>query len=313
MACIDEVSKFAFCSFLKRKLTKDVIQGFVSIMKKIREMQNKKAIYSINENLTFYADFGQEFIFEDVKNYCKSQNSKLINIGIASVTKLGMVERFIRTLQEMISVTIKDITTKEQYKKEIKTVLKIYNNQTHSFIKMSPNEYLSSNTINRKPWDISTKTTEKFNYFQNKKGIEKKLQTTEKEFPIMQSVRLFKKIKKQYKRSHYSTWTNEIYFVDGYKIPLIKENDIGIYLSKHDGKRIKGITYSQNIKKVTMSDYLQIKNVERFMTRKKAIRCSFDNFPNSFYKDISISDLHNYSIPKRLRLKINKWREDNDI
>ena len=53
LVCIDEVSKFVFCSFLKRKLSKDVKQGFVSIIKKIREMQNKTALLSLNENKYF--------------------------------------------------------------------------------------------------------------------------------------------------------------------------------------------------------------------------------------------------------------------
>ena len=91
---------------------------------------------------------------------------------------------------------------------------------------------------------------------------------TKKHFPVMQPVRLFKKVKKQYKRSHFSTWSNQIYFVDGYKIPLHNESDIGIYLSNHDGKRITGITYSQQLKKVIMPDYLQIKNIITFIKKK---------------------------------------------
>ena len=313
LVCIDEVSKYAFCTFLKRKLSKNVKQAFVSLIQKIRKMQNKKALYAINENLTFYGDFGEEFMFKEVKKYCETQNAKIINIGMATVTKLGMVERLIRTLQEMLSVTIKDITTKEEYKNEVKTVVNIYNNQNHSFLKMSPNKYLSSNMFTQKTWDVSSNKNKKFNYFTNKTKIKNKLQMTKKHFPVMQPVRLFKKVKKQYKRSHFSTWSNQIYFVDGYKIPLHNESDIGIYLSNHDGKRITGITYSQQLKKVIMPDYLQIKNIITFIKKKKSIRCSFDNFPDSFYKDILISDLNKYSIPKSLRLKIKKWREKHDI
>ena len=106
-------------------------------------MQSKKAIFKVNENLTFYGDFGEEFMFKDVKKYCETKNAKIINIGIATVTKLGTVERLIRTLQEMLSVTINDITIKKEYKNEVKTVVNIYNNQKHSFIKMSPIQYLS--------------------------------------------------------------------------------------------------------------------------------------------------------------------------
>ena len=313
LVCIDEVSKFVFCSFLKRKLSKDVKQGFVSIIKKIREMQNKTALLSINENLIFYADSGSEFKFKDVIQYCKSNNSKIINIGTPGVTKLGIIERVIRTLQEMLSLSINNISNKYQYKKEVKQIIKIYNKQKHSFTNSSPYNLIMSEKIHLKPWNISKETNNNFEYFKNKKKIKRKLNDMKKDFPILQSVRLYKKIKKQYKRSHFSTWSNQIYFVDGYKIPLLNTSDIGIYLSQHDGTRIKGITYKENLKKVKMSKYLQIKNIIAFMKKKKAIKCSFDNFPDSHYKDILISELDQYFIPKRLRHRIKNWREKNDL
>ena len=57
-------------------------------------MQSKKAISKVNKNLTFYGDFGKEFMFKDVKKYCETKNAKIINIGIATVTKLGTVEQY---------------------------------------------------------------------------------------------------------------------------------------------------------------------------------------------------------------------------
>ena len=68
----------------------------------------------------------------------------------------------------MLSVTINDITTKKEYKNEVKTVVNIYNNQKHSFIKMSPIQYLSSNKITQNPWDMFSDKNRNFNYFQNK-------------------------------------------------------------------------------------------------------------------------------------------------
>ena len=74
LLCIDEVSKFAFCSFLKRKLSYDVREGFISIIKKIKLTKKKNVINNLFSDLTFYADFGQEFLFKDVKNYLTSVN-----------------------------------------------------------------------------------------------------------------------------------------------------------------------------------------------------------------------------------------------
>ena len=320
LLCVDEVSKYAFCSFLKRKLSKDVIVGFSLIIDKIKKMQMNN-IFQGNNHITFYADFGQEFIFEAVKNYCETLNSKIINVGMPGVTKVYIIERLIKTIQEMIAVNLHNISNKDEYKKEFKLVLKMYNNQNHSFINSSPIKYLSSINIRRKPWNISMKKEKVFNYFLNKNEIAQKLEKTKIKFPLKNSVRLFnkigslfdKKVKKNYKKSHYSTWSDEIYFVDGYKIPLLKESDIGIYLKDKTGKRIKGITYSEYLKKVKEPSYMQIKSIKKYMTKRKSIRCSFVNFPNSFYKDIKISDLNNYIISKKFLKKIKAWRENNDI
>ena len=120
LICIDEVSKYIFSSFLKNKQKSSVKNAFSSIIKKIRDMKKNTQIYDITKDLTFYADSGEEFKFKNVKEYCENNNAKIINIGTPSVTKLGIVERAIRTLQEMMAISIKDITNKFQYKKELK-------------------------------------------------------------------------------------------------------------------------------------------------------------------------------------------------
>ena len=313
LICIDEVSKFIFSSFLRNKQKNSVKNAFSSIIKKIRHIKNQNQLHNITQDLTFYADAGEEFKFKNVIEYCEKNNSKIINIGTPGVTKLGIVERAIRTLQEMLAISINDISNKFQYKKELKKVIKMYNKQTHSFLKMSPSKFLDKITIDFKPWDVYHKSNTNFDYFKNRKKIKKKLKEIKKEFPIMQKVRLYKKIKKQNKRSHKSNWSNEIYLVKGYKTPLLSYSDVGIYLSDMNGKQIKGITYRENLKKVKMSDYMQIKKIIAYMKRKKSLRCSFDNYPNSYYKDILLSDLNKYSIPKRIREEINNWRKKNDI
>ena len=259
-------------------------------MHKIKQKQKQNPFNDDNYFLTFYGDFGQEFVFEEVKNYFKKHNSKLINAGMPTISKLGIIERLIKTVQEMLSVTLNDVTTKEEYKKEFKLVLKMYNKQQHTFLKNSPEESLFTLHEYRKPWDISRDRTNDFDYYTNKKLVRDKLKLVKKKFPLNQTVRLFKKAKSTQKKSHVSTWSNQIYFIDGYKIPLLSKSDIGLYLKNQSGQRISGITYFEYLKKVRKSDYMQIKNIKitKKMTRIKTLKCSFVNYPDSYYR-VSIS------------------------
>ena len=129
----------------------------------------------------------------------------------------------------------------------------------------------------------------------------------------MQPVRRQIKLKDVYKRSHFTNWSDEIFFVDDYKIPLLKNESIGIYLIDRLGNRKKGISYPDNLKKVVVPNYNKIKKIILKMSKRKMIRFSFENFPNSFYRDIKLSDLNQFIISKRIRKEIDDWRKQNDI
>ena len=112
MICIDVVSKYVFYSFLERKLRENVKLAISIILKNIRKEKKKSLFYNVNKSLTFFADYSQDFLFEDVKRYCKEKGAILLDNGMPGVKKLGIVERLIRSLQEMFSVTINDIVSK---------------------------------------------------------------------------------------------------------------------------------------------------------------------------------------------------------
>ena len=120
MICIDVVSKYVFYSFLERKLRDNVKLAISIILKNIRKEKKKSLFYNVNKSLTFFADYGQEFLFEDVKLYCKEKGAILLDNGMPGVKKLGIVDRLIRSLQKMFSVTINDIVSKRSLKREIK-------------------------------------------------------------------------------------------------------------------------------------------------------------------------------------------------
>ena len=226
---------------------------------------------------------------------------------------MGIVERLIRTLQEMMALNIHELSSKKQYRNEFKRVLKIYNNQYHSSIRMSPAEFLNSTFNSHYPWETLNKKNENFDYFTNRKIIRDKLKKMKKKLPLMTPVRLYKKIKKNYKKSHLSTWSDEIYFVDGYKTPLLADSDIGIYLKDKSGDRKNGITYSNYVKIVKEPDYMKIKNVISYMVKKQQLKCSFVNYPPTYYMNINLSDLNKFIIPRKLRKKIEAWRKKHGI
>ena len=231
------------------------------------------------------------------------------------IKKLGIVERLIRSIQEMLSLVLPDITTVMGLKKEISSTINIHNKKIHSKINMSPKKFLELRKIYKNPWEMSSKFGLKtqFDYDNNKKIIQDKLKKIKKHFPVDSSVRLFRKVSRNLKRSHNSSWSNEIFFIDGFKIPLLGHSNIGIYLRNRSGKRIKGITYSELIKHVSIPKKWEIKKINRFIKKKKSIRCSFVNHPDSFFKDIPISDINDYIINKKIKKQINDWKKKWDF
>ena len=75
---------------------------------------------------------------------------------------------------------------------------------------MSPKKFLESDKITKNPWELSSGSnkSKSFDYFSNKKIIKKNYMYKR----LYASVRLFKKVSRNLKRSHYSNWTNEIFY-----------------------------------------------------------------------------------------------------
>ena len=166
---IDQVSKFCFAAFFKRKKEENIVEGFKTIMQEIRTKQNENILTYLNTNMLFLTDYGEEFKFSKVVRYLESNNSKIVQIGTPAYSKLGIIERAIRTMQEKMAFFIDDITNVRDYKKYFRKILKMYNNQYHTFLKMSPMQYIKSFHSLKTPWNMYNNQKEKFNYNKNKK------------------------------------------------------------------------------------------------------------------------------------------------
>ena len=77
-----------------------------------------------------------------VKSFLAKNDIHLFNIGTPKVNKLGIVEAIIRSLQMMISLSLDEITTFNEYRKAFKSVIYEYNKRFQQSLKCSPKMYL---------------------------------------------------------------------------------------------------------------------------------------------------------------------------
>ncbi len=132
LVMIDIFSKYATVIPIKSKETPDVIAG---IMEGFHKMGGKpKMIYSDNEGA-----LGSKLF----KEYCDDEKIKLITTR----THAWVVERFIRTLKNMINLRIKN--NDKSWKDVLFEVLLTYNNkEVHSATGMTPKQAtLKQNTL----------------------------------------------------------------------------------------------------------------------------------------------------------------------
>jgi len=124
--CIDIFTRYAFVRPVKDKSAKTILVAFQSIL---QEAQTKP--------LMVVMDKGTEFMNQQFKTFCESQNIKLVNPQ-ASV-HAAFIERFNRTLQMIIYKYMTENET-NRYVDVLQDLVKSYNNRKHRMINMTPNE-----------------------------------------------------------------------------------------------------------------------------------------------------------------------------
>ena len=143
---------------------------------------------SINSDITFLADYGEESKFKNVIKYIESLNAKIIQIGVPKISKLGIVERLIRTLQQKLSIYIEDIYNRKQYIRYFKHVVNVYHNNKHSFLNESPNKYLNKNYISKDPWNMY-KSNDDFKYKDNKYSKDNKINNIKRNINLINNIK----------------------------------------------------------------------------------------------------------------------------
>ena len=268
---IDVVTRYIFTRALKSKKCKKandpVPQALKSILSEIHQLKVKSSINSQNF-LLFYSDLGKEFDNKLMGRLMKKYNAGLLTLG--DDFKAGMSERAIRSI-ESISANMSSQSTKFDFFKELKTITLNYNFKSHSSLpqKMSPHQYLNYLGKNESklplPWNVVNVTDNDnisniFNFDQNYKTIEKKINLLKKKIPILSVVKLATS-KRQFAKGELSEkWTVENFYVTGYKRPFVSTEPVLIKVSDSAGVELKGVFRENELKIVPRKGVLTVSN-----------------------------------------------------
>ena len=126
LTCIDVYSRVVYIIPMKNKSTVTILEAFEQIFKIAKP-----------EQLTI--DQGSEFISIQFKNLMKQNNIDINYVEVGDHHKLGIIDRFVRTLRDRINKYLEMHNT-TKYIDVLPEIIKGYNNSYHSGIKKTPNE-----------------------------------------------------------------------------------------------------------------------------------------------------------------------------
>ena len=126
LACVDVFSRLAFVIPMKNKQTSTIIEA-------------AKEVFDLTEPDIINADNGSEFTSKDFQKLLKDRGIDINYVDVGDHHKLGIVDRFVRTLREKINkYMVMHKTTK--YIDVLPKIIYNYNNSYHSTLKKAPIE-----------------------------------------------------------------------------------------------------------------------------------------------------------------------------
>ena len=134
---------------------------------------------------------------------------------------------------------------------------------------MSPNEFLNSlnnnNRILEKPWSIINNQKEKniteFNFDENKKEIDKKLENIMKQLPVLSCVKLATSRRQLSKGEYSEKWTIEDFYIRGFKRPLVYTEPVLVKVIDLKGDELKGVFRHNELKLVPTKVVFTVTNI----------------------------------------------------
>lgn len=249
LVVIDCFSKYVWCRALKTKSALDVTRAFESIL--------KEGVVRCPRNVQ--SDQGKEFFNTNFNQLMKKYNINHYNTF--SSMKASMAERVIRTLKEKL---FKHFTLNGSHKwiDVLSKITSVYNNTTHSTIKMKPID------VTKKNEDLVLKSS--YNFI--------KLATTPRTFKIGDYVRI-SIAKHVFEKGYIPNWTTEIFKIVRIQIT----HPVSYLLEDLRGTSISGAFYKEELQKAKYHDVYLVEKVLKRRGNKVYVRwLGFDDSHNSW-------------------------------
>ena len=254
---IDVFSKYGWIVPLKDKKGETVTKAFQNIFKEGRKPE------------FVWTDKGSEFYNRHLKDLLRKHEIELYSTE--NEEKSSVVERWNRTMKNRMW---KEFTKRgnTMYLDILPKILKLYNNTSHSSIKMTPTE-------------ASRKENEGTVYFNLMKPTSTKSSTKSKHL-VGDKVRISKYKRPVFDKGYTPNWTEEVFTVD--KIQYT--NPITYRLKDLSGEEILGSFYEQEMQKAVQDVYRIEKVIRRDLTKGKAL-VKWSGYPEKFNSWVDINGL----------------------
>jgi hypothetical protein len=252
LCAIDVFSKFAWCVPLKNKSAETVLNALTDIIKKNERSPQK-----------IWVDRGSEFYNKEFLKWAKADDITVYSTYGES--KSVVVERFIRTLKEMITKYFTK-TNSRDWVKILPKVVQIYNNRVHRTIGMTPTQ--ASNPKN-----------EGFVFMNLRKKPKKFLKDKKPKFKVGDQVRV-SRLKEKFEKGYQPNFSYEVFTIS----EVLKTNPITYKLVDYDNDPIEGSFYQNELQKTQVPDYYEVEEIikTRKIGNKNECLVKFVGWPKKF-------------------------------
>ena len=238
LVCIDVKSKYVYAAVIKDKRAETVAKEFEKILKKIKVVQ--KSNPSNIHLLRIFSDAGSEFKNRIFKNLLEKYNAT--HTIMYGPNKCFHIERFIRSLSNLLAAQYFTFRNFNLFK-QLDPTINLYNNKSNLDNGISPTERI-----------YSTKPPKYIKYFKNinfkaeLQSMRKMISKYSRLYPPGAAVRIETEKRTFSKSSTNESFSNEIFYIDSIKWPILSRFQPRFRLRDKRGERILGLFNISEIK-----------------------------------------------------------------